>query len=85
MSDGYRPKKHYMRGPGPKWRGKTFLVALHVGRGEKAVMLCLGVPLSADADLVAAWADDARTRVFAHVSPGSCALAKIAEASLGHR
>jgi hypothetical protein len=20
--DGYRPERHYMRGPGPKWRAK---------------------------------------------------------------
>ncbi len=22
LLDGYRPEKHYMRGPGPKWRAK---------------------------------------------------------------
>ena len=22
MTGGYRPEKHYMRGPGPKWREK---------------------------------------------------------------
>jgi hypothetical protein len=22
MSDPYRPERHYMRGPGPKWRAK---------------------------------------------------------------
>jgi hypothetical protein len=21
-TDGYRPERHYMRGPGPKWRAK---------------------------------------------------------------
>ena len=23
MFDGYRPERHYMRGPGPKWRAKN--------------------------------------------------------------
>jgi len=22
LFDGYRPERHYMRGPGPKWRAK---------------------------------------------------------------
>ena len=22
VRDGYRPERHYMRGPGPKWRAK---------------------------------------------------------------
>jgi hypothetical protein len=22
LTDSYRPEKHYMRGPGPKWRAK---------------------------------------------------------------
>jgi hypothetical protein len=25
----YRPEDHYMRGPGPKWREKHFLIAHH--------------------------------------------------------
>jgi len=25
MSDSYRPERHYMRGPGPKWRAKRGL------------------------------------------------------------
>ncbi len=28
--DPYRPERHYMRGPGPKWRAK------HQGRGGEA-------------------------------------------------
>lgn len=25
LFDGYRPERHYMRGPGPKWRAKHAL------------------------------------------------------------
>jgi len=27
-ASSYRPEKHYMRGPGPKWREKHFKVAM---------------------------------------------------------
>jgi hypothetical protein len=23
VTDGYRPERHYMRGPGPKWRARN--------------------------------------------------------------
>lgn len=26
FTDSYRPERHYMRGPGPKWRAKHGLV-----------------------------------------------------------
>jgi hypothetical protein len=29
MSDPYRPELHYMRGPGPRWRHKHGIRALH--------------------------------------------------------
>jgi hypothetical protein len=29
LRDPYRPERHYMRGPGPKWREKHGLVKAH--------------------------------------------------------
>jgi len=29
LTGSYRPEKHYMRGPGPKWREKTATAAPH--------------------------------------------------------
>ena len=29
LSDPYRPERHYMRGPGPKWREKHGLLNAH--------------------------------------------------------
>jgi hypothetical protein len=31
LFDGYRPERHYMRGPGPKWRAKHGGAAGRVG------------------------------------------------------
>jgi hypothetical protein len=32
LTGSYRPEKHYMRGPGPKWREKAGSAALEGGR-----------------------------------------------------
>ncbi|GKQ54360.1 hypothetical protein [Bradyrhizobium sp. Ce-3] len=31
MRDPYRPERHYMRGPGPKWHAKHAVQAVAVG------------------------------------------------------
>jgi hypothetical protein len=34
LTGSYRPEKHYMRGPGPKWREKAESAALQVRQYE---------------------------------------------------
>jgi hypothetical protein len=37
MFDGYRPERHYMRGPGPKWHARHATVAVAVARDNRRV------------------------------------------------
>jgi hypothetical protein len=39
--DDYRPEKHYMRGPGPKWREKHSLLTMNVANRRMRVVIVL--------------------------------------------
>jgi hypothetical protein len=46
LTGSYRPEKHYMRGPGPKWREKAARAAVDSGGTQTGALLSPGRPYS---------------------------------------